>query len=99
MNSIKRFLRRLCAAELLIVLAVTLSTPLFSLSQEKQDSPPAKAPSGAPPQKSGAACGKTATEAQVSGLAAKIREFQAKQQAKNNKNQPKDSDQATNRKP
>ena len=97
-----RSYKRWFAVELLAVLALILCTPWASLSQEKKKedtSAVAKAPSTAPSQKGGAVCAKSATEAQVTGIAAKIREFQAKQQAKANKNQPKPAEQATNRKP
>jgi hypothetical protein len=100
MNSLMSLRRWSFAAELLLAVVLALCAPLFLLSQDNKENTPApKAPSVAPAQKSAPACAKTVTEAQVKGIVAKIREFQAKQQVKANKNQTKAPEQATNRKP
>jgi hypothetical protein len=104
MTSIKQSLKFLLMAELLAVMAFALWAPSSAFAQDKMPETPPAAPPAAkaswvtPAQKSGTPCGKTATETQINGIAAKLREFQAKQQAKNKK-ESKVEEQATNRKP
>jgi hypothetical protein len=99
MNKPELLLRPFTLALLLSVI-FALSAPLFLFSQDSKETiPPPKPPAVTPAQKGGATCGKSATEAQINGIAAKIREFQAKRQAKAAKDQPKPAEQAANRKP
>jgi len=104
MNSAWHILGRCFVVQALVSLVFAFSAPGNSFSQEtkKEVTPAAAKPLPASPaaaaQKSGALCGKSATQTQVNGIAAKLREFQAKQQAKKDKNQAKVTE-ATNRKP
>jgi tRNA nucleotidyltransferase/poly(A) polymerase len=107
MTSIKQSLKFLLKAELLAVMAFALWAPsnAFARDKEPETTPDAslaaKAFSERLAQNAGTPCAKTVTLTQIKAVAAKLRQFQAKQQAKNKKESKeiKVEEQATNRRP
>jgi hypothetical protein len=108
MTSLKQSLKLFLVVQFLAVFTFAPGSASSAVAQDQKPEAPAPASSAIAkparvirPQKSAAACGKTATLAQLSAIAAKLREFQAKQQARNAKDsvQPSAQEQVTNRKP
>jgi hypothetical protein len=105
MTSIKQSLKFLLMAELFGVMAFALWAPSSAFAQDKKPettpaaSLAAKAFSVTLAQKAGTPCAKTVTLTQLNAVAAKLRQFQAKQQAKNKREsrESKVEEQATNR--
>jgi hypothetical protein len=91
MTSIKQSLKFLLMAELLGVMAFALWAPSSAFAQDKGPqtsravSLAAKAFSVTLAQKGGTPCANTVTLTQLNAFAVKLRQFQAKQQAKNKK--------------
>ncbi len=84
----------------LIVSAVSASRNSFSLDAKKQEAATAgKASAAVRDKKSSAYCRKSVTHAQLAAIAAKLREFQAKQQSKQDRGREKKADQASTRNP